>query len=76
MFSYDRQLVGMDTVVTGGNPNAVVTGVVLQELDEDKNLVFQWRSWDHFKITDATDDIILTDSLIDYVHANAIGFGL
>ena len=72
MFSYDRQPVGMDTVVSGGNPNAIVTGLVLQELDENKNLVFQWRSWDHYKITDATDDIILTDSLIDYVHGNAI----
>ncbi len=72
MFSYDQQRVGMDTVVSGGNPNALVTGLVLQELDADKNLVFQWRSWDHYKITDATDDINLTDSLIDYVHGNAI----
>lgn len=72
LMGYDLQHVGMDTVVTGGNPGAVVTGLVLQELDENKNLVFQWRSWDHFKITDATYDISLTDSLIDYVHANAI----
>ncbi len=72
MFAYDRQVVRMDTIVTGGNPHAVVTGLVLQELDENKNLVFQWRSWDHYKITDATYDISLTDSLIDYVHGNAV----
>ena len=72
MFSYDQETVRMDTVVAGGDSNAVVIGLVLQELDENKNLLFQWRSWDYYKITDATDDINLTDPVIDYVHANAI----
>ncbi|HKB85273.1 MAG TPA: aryl-sulfate sulfotransferase, partial [Ignavibacteriaceae bacterium] len=56
----------------GGNHHAIVTGLILQEQDNSNNVVFQWRSWDHFKITDAAEDIILTDSLIDYVHGNAI----
>jgi len=72
MFSYDPQVVGMDTVVAGGNHHAIVTGLILQEQDNSNNVVFEWRSWDHFKITDAAEDIILTDSLIDYVHGNAI----
>jgi len=72
MMSYDWQQVGMDTVVSGGNPNATVIGLIVQEQDENKNVVFQWRSWDHFKITDATYDVDLTDSIIDYVHGNAI----
>jgi hypothetical protein len=72
MMCYDNQPVSMDTVVPGGNPNAIVTGLVIQELDENKDVVFQWRSWDHFQITDATFDIDLTDSLVDYVHGNAI----
>ena len=72
MLSYDFQYVAMDTVVPGGDPNAVVGGLIVQEQDENKNVVFQWRSWDHFQITDATYDINLTDSLIDYVHGNAI----
>ena len=72
LMSYDAQQVAMDTVIVGGNPNATVIGIILQELDENKNVVFQWRSWDHFKITDATDDIDLTDSIIDYVHSNSI----
>jgi hypothetical protein len=69
---YDPQLVGMDTVVPGGHPEATVIGLVIQELDEDKNVVFQWRSWDHFLITDATEHESLTDSTIDYVHGNSI----
>ncbi len=72
LMCYDEQKIAMDTVVKGGNPNAAVRGVVIQELDKDKNVVFQWRSWDHFKITDATNDISLTDSIIDYVHCNSI----
>ena len=68
----DWQQVPMDTIVPGGNPNATVIGLIIQEQDENKNVVFQWRSWDHFQITDATYDISLTDSVIDYVHGNAI----
>jgi len=71
LMSYDQQPISMDTVVEGGNPNALVEGLVIQELDENDNVVFQWRSWDHFKITDCTE-INLQDSLIDYVHGNAI----
>ena len=68
----DWQQVAMDTIVPGGNPNATVIGMIIQEQDENKNVVFQWRSWDHYQITDATYDINLTDSIIDYAHSNAI----
>ena len=72
LMCYDDQRIAMDSVVEGGNPNAIVRGLVIQELDKDKNVVFEWRSWDHFKITDATSDISLTDSIIDYVHCNTL----
>jgi len=71
LMSYDPQPVDMSQIVPGGNPNAIVTGLIVQELDPDRNVVFQWRSWDHFQITDA-NHIDLTDSLIDYVHGNAV----
>ncbi len=67
----DRKAIPMDTIVPGGDPNALVEGLIIQELDRDKNVVFEWRSWDHFQITDATDEN-LTAPLIDYVHANSI----
>jgi len=69
--SYDPQPVDMSLIVPGGNPNAIVTAFIIQELDPDRNVVFQWRSWDHFQITDAVY-LNLTDSLIDYVHGNAV----
>jgi len=71
LMSYDPQQVDMSKVVPGGNPNAVVIGLIIQEIDESNNVVFQWRSWDHFLITDAVG-VNLHALTIDYVHGNAI----
>ncbi len=72
MMSYDPQVVDMSQIVAGGNPEAIVTGLVIQEVDRNQNVYFQWRSWDHFEITDATWDINLTADEIDYCHGNAL----
>ena len=71
LLSYDPEIVDMSTIVAGGDTAAIVTGLVVQELDESKNVVFQWRSWDHFQITDATHENLRAHR-IDYVHGNAI----
>ena len=71
LMSYDSQYVDMSKIVKGGNPNAVVSGLIIQEIDANKNVVFQWRSWDHFQITDATHEDLLAPN-VDYVHGNAI----
>jgi hypothetical protein len=54
----------------GGSPNAIVVGNVIQELDESKNVIFQWRSWDYLPISDSYVD--LTTPLVDLTHANAL----
>ncbi|HEX7078478.1 MAG TPA: aryl-sulfate sulfotransferase [Candidatus Eisenbacteria bacterium] len=71
VMAYDPETVDMSVVVPGGNPAATVLGLIVQELDRDKNVVFEWRSWDHFQITDATH-VDLTASSVDYVHGNAV----
>jgi len=71
LMSYDIQAIDMSRFVPGGNPVAAVAGLIIQEIDRAKNVVFQWRSWDHFKFTDATH-LSLTARSIDYVHGNAI----
>jgi hypothetical protein len=71
MLSYDNEPVDMSGVVPGGDPTAIVTGLIIQELDAERNVIFQWRSWDHFEISDAIH-LDLTAHLIDYVHANAL----
>ncbi len=67
---YDAQYVDMSEIVEGGDPDAVVIGLVIQEVDADSNVLFQWRSWDHIPITDTTEN--LTTSQIDYVHGNSV----
>ena len=71
LMAYDTQTVDMSQIISGGNPNARVVGLIIQEIDENKNVIFQWRSWDHFAITDALHENLL-DSAIDAVHGNAI----
>jgi hypothetical protein len=68
----DPQQVDMSQIVPDGNPHAIVNGLIIQELDAFHQVIFQWRSWDHFQITDATEDIDLTAPVIDYVHGNAL----
>lgn len=71
LMSYDPVRLDMSSVIPGGDSNATVTGLVIQELDLDKNVIFQWRSWDHIEITDATHEDLLSDR-IDYIHGNSI----
>ena len=73
LMAYDPEPYPMDTVVAGGRADAIVTGLIVQEIDEGKNVVFQWRSWDHFRVTDLVECAAhLTDAVVDYVHGNSI----
>lgn len=72
MFTYDPQIIDMSEIVEGGDEAATVLGFIMQELDADKNVVFEWSSWDHIPITDAVPDIDLTAVFIDYVHGNSV----
>ncbi len=67
---YDAEAVDMSKVIPGGNKNATVTGLVIQELDPSKNVIFEWRSWDHFAFSDSL--VNLTDQQIDLVHGNSL----
>ena len=71
LLCYDEQYIDMSVIVPGGFSYALVTGIVIQKIDSAKNVVFQWRSWDHIPITDATHENLLT-SIIDYMHTNSI----
>ena len=59
----------LSTVVPGGKTAASITGDVIQEIDANKRLVFEWHTFDHIAITDTFAD--LTQASIDYAHANA-----
>lgn len=72
LMAYDKQTIDMSQIVPGGHPQATVKGFVLQELDANREVVFEWRSWDHFNITDAVSTVILTNAVVDYCHGNSM----
>ena len=73
VLSYDPQPMDMSQIVPGGCTSAIVIGLIIQEVDADTNVIFQWSSWDHFNITDADTNMVdLTACLVDYVHGNGL----
>jgi hypothetical protein len=54
-----------------GNPNTIVLGNHIQELDENGSVVFEWLCWDYFQLEDSFIENF--DALrVDYVHINSI----
>ena len=70
MLCYDSQIIDMSKIVEGGHPAANITGAVVQELDVLKNVIFQWRSWDHIPISDTYQDV--TKARFNYIYVNSI----
>ena len=70
LLTYDLQPVDLSRIAPGGHPGALVAGSIIQELDVDKNVIFQWRSWDHYKLTDSYAD--LTQPIFDAIHINSL----
>jgi hypothetical protein len=60
----------MSVIVPGGHPEALVVGCIVQEIDGQGNVIFEWRSWDHISILDSNQD--LTGDFIRYIHCNAV----
>lgn len=70
LMAYDPQIIDMSVIVAGGDTAATVSGSIFQLLDPSKNLMLQWRSWDHFLITDSY--LNLTNTILDYAHLNSV----
>ncbi len=65
--------IDMRKIVPGGDSNATVMSGVIQEFDSAKNLIFEWRSRDHFALTDPTFENLASPTL-DITHCNSIDF--
>ena len=61
--------VDMSRIVAGGNPAALVSGAVIQELDVNRNVIFQWRTWDHYPFA---GNVTGTGAVIDAFHVNTL----
>ncbi len=62
--------IDMSQTLPKGNPAASVQQMLLQEIDVDGKIIFQWRSLDHFPVTVSYED--LTAPTIRYFHLNAV----
>jgi len=69
LMSYEGIPIDMSKIVPGGNPNAKVVATVYQELDKDKNCVFQWRSVDHIPLLATKDNPL--KAIFEHVHGNS-----
>ena len=69
MFTY--HLEPMDLSHLGGHPRSMVAGSIIQEQDRDHNVVFEWRSADHFELTDSYSTRF-GRAAFDPVHINSI----
>lgn len=69
MGTYQRHI-DMSRIVPGGRPDALITGNVIQEIDANKHVVFEWHALDHIPIADSFYD--LTQKNIDYAHINSV----
>jgi hypothetical protein len=55
-----------------GGANAQVFGVVIQEFNENKELIWEWKSHDHYQFSDVDPIWLLNPNKVDWTHANAV----
>lgn len=55
-----------------GGANANVFGVVVQEFDENKDLVWEWKGHDHYQFGDVDPIWLMNPNKVDWNHANAV----
>ncbi|MCF8253750.1 MAG: aryl-sulfate sulfotransferase [Bacteroidia bacterium] len=64
--------VDMSQIVAGGFTEATLLDIMIQELDSNQNVVFEWKCFDHLPITDAFHVNLTSNQQIDWVHCNGI----
>ena len=71
-FGYYLTQMDLSDLVEGGYPNALVSGGVVQELDAEKNVVWQWRSWDHYDPETYDFGARAANQIVAQFHLNTI----
>ena len=73
--TYDSIYVDMSQIDPGGNTNAMIIILIIQEFDSNKNLIFEWNAWEHMNIADY-HNLNLTSNRIVWMHGNSIHIDL
>lgn len=66
---YTLSEVDVSEFLAGGHPAARISGGIVQELDLQRNVVWQWRTWDHFNFADR---VTSQSEVIDAFHLNGV----
>jgi hypothetical protein len=75
LMGLDVDTVDLSKYFPGAQKNVQAIGNVIQELDENHKVVFQWRTFDHYIITDIVDTTnILSIFSFETAHLNSISF--
>jgi hypothetical protein len=79
VLSYYQSQMDLSRIVTGGYPNALVAGAVIQEVDTGRNVVWQWRSWDHYAFQTYYAPVLMLNMMpaarnpvVDSFHLNTV----
>lgn len=74
LMAYYLVPVDLSKTVSGAPPDAYIDGAVIQELDKDKNVIFQWRTWDYLNTNLIPWNMVPgnTQQFINVFHMNAI----
>lgn len=71
VIGYENTTIDMRPIVgQGAHPAAIVQQSVIQELDIDGRLLFQWKSLDHFPVTTTYEDLLAP--FIRYFAVNSV----
>jgi hypothetical protein len=76
---YYQSYMDLSRIATGAWPNALVAGAVIQELDAQRNVVWQWRSWDYYDFKTYYAPLLMLNQMasvrnpvVDSFHLNAV----
>lgn len=74
LMAYYLVPIDLSKVVPGSHPNAYIDGAVVQELDAQKNVIFQWRTWDYLNPNSIPWHLVqgTTQQIINVFHLNSI----
>ena len=67
----DSQRMDLSAIVDGGRTNAKVVGTHIQEMDANRDVILDWRCWDHYELLDVTHES-LKSTTIHMTHMNSI----
>lgn len=59
-----------------GDTDARVLGPIIQELDVNKNVVFEWKGIDNYSFNDVIPYFFVDPDFLDFGHANALAIDL